>query len=314
MSKGKRNATVPYLQEGERVVLFDGVCRLCSFWARFLLKFDRHRRLKLATVQSEEGQAILSFFAMPLDEYETLLLVESGQMYVKSDAILRILKLLPFPWPALSCFRLIPPSVRDWIYDRVARNRYRLFGKQLECALPRAEDRARFISKKKSPEMEIRKALPTDFEQIWPIFFQVVSAGDTYAYAPDTSRDQAYKIWMDVPRKTYVCEEAGEILGTYYLKTNQAGPGSHVCNCGYMVAASARGRGLASAMCEHSQDVARELGYRAMQFNFVASTNQGAVRLWKKLGFDEVGRLPGAFNHPTAGFVDALVMYKTLVD
>ena len=148
MPEGNRNATVPYLQEGERVVLFDGVCRLCSFWARFLLKFDRHCRLKLATVQSEEGQAILSFFDMPLDEYETLLLVESGQMYVKSDAIFRILKLLPFPWPTLTCFRLIPQSVREWIYDRVARNRYRWFGKKSDCAVPSAEEEARFLSKK----------------------------------------------------------------------------------------------------------------------------------------------------------------------
>lgn len=160
--------------------------------------------------------------------------------------------------------------------------------------------------------MELREALPTDFEQIWPIFHEVVSAGDTYAYAPETSRDEARKIWMDAPRKTYVCEENGKILGTYYLKTNQAGPGSHVCNCGYMVAASARGRGLASAMCEHSQNVAQELGYEAMQFNFVASSNEGAVRLWQKLGFEVVGRLPGAFNHPDQGYVDALVMYKWL--
>ncbi|MCQ3828102.1 GNAT family N-acetyltransferase [Microbulbifer elongatus] len=162
--------------------------------------------------------------------------------------------------------------------------------------------------------MEIREALPTDFEQVWPIFYQVVNAGETYAYATETSREEAYKIWMEAPRKTFVCEEDGEILGTYYLKTNQPGPGAHVCNCGYMVAANARGRGLASAMCEHSQKTARELGYRAMQFNFVAVTNEGAVRLWKKLGFAEVGRLPGAFNHPSAGYVDALVMYKTLVD
>lgn len=160
--------------------------------------------------------------------------------------------------------------------------------------------------------MEIREARPIDFEQIWPIFHQVVRAADTYAYAPDTSREEAYKIWMEMPLKTYVCEVGGEILGTYYLKTNHAGPGAHVCNCGYMVAANARGRGLASAMCDHSQQVALELGFKAMQFNFVASTNVGAVRLWKKLGFDQVGRLPEAFNHPTAGYVDAFVMYKWL--
>ena len=160
--------------------------------------------------------------------------------------------------------------------------------------------------------MNIRKAINSDFDQIWPIFHEVVSAGETYAYPRDTSKEQALKIWIDTPRVTYVFEEAGKVLGTYYLKTNQQGPGDHVCNCGYMVSTTARGRGLATAMCEHSQHIARELGYKAMQFNFVASTNDGAVRLWNKLGFETVGRLPKAFNHPLQGYVDALVMYKWL--
>lgn len=150
MADGNLQSAVPYLQGGDRVVLFDGVCRLCSAWARFLLKFDRDRRFKLATVQSEEGQAILAFFRMPLEEYDTLLLVESRQVYVKSDAILRILKQLPFPWPALSFFRLIPPSIRDWVYDRIARNRYRLFGKKAVCVVPSAQDADRFLVKKTS--------------------------------------------------------------------------------------------------------------------------------------------------------------------
>lgn len=163
-------------------------------------------------------------------------------------------------------------------------------------------------------ENRIREARPEDFEAIWPIFHEVVRAGDTYAYETDTSRDQAFRIWMENPRKTFVYEDGREILATYYLKTNQAGPGAHVCNCGYMVASSARGHGLASAMCEHSQQVARELGYKAMQFNFVASSNTGAVRLWQKLGFEIVGRLPDAFLHPVQGYVDALVMYKWLIE
>src|SRR5690606_26260137 len=102
------------------------------------------------------------------------------------------------------------------------------------------------------------------------------------------------------------------ILGTYFIKNNQDGPGDHVCNCGYMVASAARGRGLATAMCEHSQRIARQLGYLAMQFNLVVSTNERAVQLWSRLGFATVGRLPRAFRHPTLGFVDALVMYKWL--
>jgi len=160
--------------------------------------------------------------------------------------------------------------------------------------------------------MTIREAVKADFDSIWPIFREIVSAGDTYAYAADTTKEQAFKIWIETPKKTYVLEEEGSILGTYFLKTNQAGPGSHVCNCGYMVSSSARGRGLATAMCEHSQKVARALGYKAMQFNFVASSNEGAVRLWGKLGFETVGCLPKAFNHPTLGYVDAIVMYKWL--
>lgn len=159
--------------------------------------------------------------------------------------------------------------------------------------------------------MQIREATETDFEEIWPIFHEIASAGETHAYPRNTSKEEAKKIWMRLPRKTYVAEEE-QILGTYYIKTNQAGPGSHVCNCGYMVSSKARGKGLATALSEHSQRIAIELGYKAMQFNFVAVSNDGAVRLWKKLGFDIVGRLPKAFNHPVQDCVDALVMYKWL--
>ena len=162
--------------------------------------------------------------------------------------------------------------------------------------------------------MNIREATRADFDLIWPIFHEIVAAGDTYAYPADTTKEQALKIWLDTSRRTYVFEEDGAVLGTYYLKTNQGGPGDHVCNCGYMVSSGARDRGLATAMCEHSQKVARELGYKAMQFNFVATSNEGAVRLWDKLGFTTVGRLPRAFRHPSKGYVDALVMYKWLDD
>jgi L-amino acid N-acyltransferase YncA len=160
--------------------------------------------------------------------------------------------------------------------------------------------------------MHIREATIADFDQIWPIFQSIVAAGETYTYPRETTREQAISLWLETPRKTFVAEENGDILGTYYIKTNQPGGGAHVCNCGYMVSSAARGRGLASSMCEHSQQIARSLGYLAMQFNFVASTNEGALRLWTKLGFETVGRLPKAFNHPTQGYVDAMVMYKWL--
>jgi len=160
--------------------------------------------------------------------------------------------------------------------------------------------------------MNIREASLEDFDEIWPIFNEIVSAGASYAYAVDTTKAEATKIWLESPRKTYVFEEDGHIVGSYILKTNQAGPGNHVCNCGYMVAAKARGKGLATAMCLHSQEVAIELGYKAMQFNFVSTSNVGAVRLWHKLGFATVGHLPKAFDDPKKGYVDALVMYKWL--
>ena len=160
--------------------------------------------------------------------------------------------------------------------------------------------------------MNIREATLVDFDLIWPIFKDVVTAGDTYAYPTDTTKEQAFELWMELPRKTFVIEDNDHVVGTYYIKTNQGGPGCHVCNCGYMVSSHARGRGLATAMCEHSQEIAREFGYKAMQFNFVASTNLTALKLWGKLGFETVGRLPNAFNHPVEGFIDALVMFKWL--
>ncbi len=158
----------------------------------------------------------------------------------------------------------------------------------------------------------IREATKEDWPLLWPIFQTIVEAGDTYAYDPTTNYEQGRTLWLDKPRQTFLFEDAGEVLGTYYIKTNQGGPGDHVCNCGYMVSDRARGRGIARQMCEHSQIIAREMGYQAMQFNFVASSNAGAVALWQKLGFETVGRLPGAFKHPSQGYVDALVMYKSL--
>jgi L-amino acid N-acyltransferase YncA len=127
--------------------------------------------------------------------------------------------------------------------------------------------------------------------------------------------DQARRMWLEITEAAYVAQDDdGELVGTYYIKPNQPTLGAHVANCGYMVAEQARGRGVASAMCEHSQEEAIRLGYRAMQFNLVVKTNQASVHLWKKMGFRVVGTLPGAFNHSKLGFVDAFVMYKVLVD
>lgn len=162
--------------------------------------------------------------------------------------------------------------------------------------------------------MKIRAANPGDFDQIWPIFHEIVSAGQTYAFEPEMTKAQAYDLWMESPNGTFVVEVAGQILGTYFIKTNFSGPGSHVCNCGYMVSGQARGKGLATAMCEHSQQVAVEMGFKAMQFNQVVETNIGAVRLWQSLGFEIVGTIPKAFLHPEHGYVGAHVMYKWLAE
>ncbi len=158
----------------------------------------------------------------------------------------------------------------------------------------------------------IRDATKADAEVIWSILEPIIRAGDTYALDKDLSRDEALEYWMALGQKCFVAEIDGTVCGTYYLKPNQAGGGAHVANCGYIVAEEARGHGLARAMCKHSQELACDLGYTAMQFNFVVSTNWRALTLWQSLGFKRVGRLPKAFDHPSKGLVDALVLFKGL--
>ncbi|MDA7423563.1 GNAT family N-acetyltransferase [Thalassococcus lentus] len=160
--------------------------------------------------------------------------------------------------------------------------------------------------------MHIRPYEPRDADAVTDILMPVFRAGDTYAIDPDILPADALAYWTGPERAVFVAEEDDVLLGTYYIVRNQKGGGSHVCNCGYVTAAKARGRGVARAMLTHSLEVAPRLGFRAMQYNFVVSTNTRAVDIWQKAGFEIVGRLPGAFQHPTAGFVDALVMYKAL--
>jgi ribosomal protein S18 acetylase RimI-like enzyme len=160
--------------------------------------------------------------------------------------------------------------------------------------------------------MEIRQAQPCDARAIAEIILPIFREGSTYTIDPGISDADALSYWIAPDKDTFVAEDDGAIVGTYYMRANQAGGGRHVCNCGYITDGRTTGRGIARAMCLHSLDHARAQGYRAMQFNFVVSTNERAVRLWQSLGFAIVGRLPGAFRHPTMGFVDALVMYQTL--
>lgn len=160
--------------------------------------------------------------------------------------------------------------------------------------------------------LTIRLAGTADADAVWSILEPVIRAGETYTLPRDLSREEALTYWFSSNHEVFVAEEGGQVAGTYFLHPNQRGGGSHVANCGYMTAAQATGRGVARAMCLHSLEHARSRGYRAMQFNFVVSTNERAVRLWQHLGFEIVGRLPEAFEHPSLGFVDAFVMYRML--
>lgn len=160
--------------------------------------------------------------------------------------------------------------------------------------------------------LTIRKAESRDAGAIAAIILPIIREGATYALDPSMSESEALAYWMAADKETFVAEQDGVVLGTYFMRPNQAGGGRHVCNCGYMTMPAASGRGIARRMCEHSLAHARSRGYRAMQFNFVISTNERAVRLWQSLGFEIVGRLPAAFDHPSMGHVDALVMYQQL--
>ena len=160
--------------------------------------------------------------------------------------------------------------------------------------------------------MQIRPAQSSDAQAIAEIIIPVFREGATYTIDPGIREAEALAYWLAADKETFVAEADGVVLGTYFMRPNQAGGGRHVCNCGYMTRTGATGRGIARAMCLHSLEHARSRGYRAMQFNFVVATNERAVKLWQSLGFEIVGRLPDAFQHPVHGFVDALIMYQLL--
>jgi ribosomal protein S18 acetylase RimI-like enzyme len=185
--------------------------------------------------------------------------------------------------------------------------------------------------------MEIRTATNADRDAIWNIFHEIVAAGDTYAFDPNTSQGEALAYWFRADTHTYVAEihrqSVGEavgfpgtatpsptigtkdrvIAGTYILRPNQPGPGSHIANAAFMVTSNAQGSGVGRAMAEHCLSEARRMGFRAMQFNFVVSTNTPAIYLWKQLGFEIIGTLPGAFRHPEKGYVDVYIMFRSLL-
>jgi ribosomal protein S18 acetylase RimI-like enzyme len=160
--------------------------------------------------------------------------------------------------------------------------------------------------------LKIRRAGPDDHPAIWSIIGPVIAAGETYTLDPAMGEAEALAYWFSPEKQTFVAEHEGGILGTGYWRANQAGGGAHVANAGFMTAAGATGRGVARAMAQHAMAEAKTAGYLAMQFNFVVITNERAVRLWRSLGFETVGRLPKAFKHPNEGFVDSLIMFRAL--
>jgi L-amino acid N-acyltransferase YncA len=170
--------------------------------------------------------------------------------------------------------------------------------------------------------MKIRAATETDCDGIWGIFHEVIAAGETYPIDPDISRDDAMAYWFQPGAHAYVAEqrlrsggkEKKQIIGSYTVHPNQSGGGAHVANAAFIVAKGARGQGIGRVLGEHCFTEARRLGFRAMQFNFVVSSNESAVHLWRDLGFKIVGTLPAAFRHPEKNYVDVYVMYRSLLD
>ena len=159
--------------------------------------------------------------------------------------------------------------------------------------------------------MLIRDATQEDWPAIWPIVRAVVTAGETFTWDRDVTEERAKASWMN-GRAFVALDEDGAVIGTAEMRRNQGGPGSHVANAGFMVAAGHEGKGVGRALARHVLDQARADGYRAMQFNAVAESNTRAVGLWQSLGFEILATIPEGFRHPVKGYVGLLVMYRSL--
>jgi ribosomal protein S18 acetylase RimI-like enzyme len=159
---------------------------------------------------------------------------------------------------------------------------------------------------------EIRKAEPRDKGAIWRIIRSVIAGGDTYVFTPGSSEEMMMAYWFSPEKVNYVAILDGAVVGTFWLKPNHPGLGSHVANAAYMVAPEAVGRGVGRRMAEFSIQEAVALGFKAMQFNFVVKSNTIAVNLWKSLGFEIIGEIPDAFDHIENGLTNAYIMYRRL--
>lgn len=161
--------------------------------------------------------------------------------------------------------------------------------------------------------LDVRPATNADWPAMWPIFHEIVLAGDTFSYDPAMTSEEARRGWLaPAPAETWLAAEGEQVLGFYHLVPNQGGPGAHVANASYMVGTALRGRGIGRLLVEHSLRRAREAGFRGIQFNAVAATNTYAIKLYQDLGFETIGAVPGGFRHPEQGFVDLLIMYRAL--
>lgn len=157
-----------------------------------------------------------------------------------------------------------------------------------------------------------RRVIPQDADALWAIIEPIIRTGDTWVFAPDSTREKMLDIWFDSQKMSYVCEFEEQIVGTFFLKANQSDLGNHVANAGYMVHPNFRKMGIAEAMCRFSMAEAKLLNFKAMQFNIVVASNVGAVRLWQKCGFDIIGTIPKVFQHQSLGLTDALIMHQFL--
>ncbi|MBL7817026.1 MAG: GNAT family N-acetyltransferase [Saprospiraceae bacterium] len=160
--------------------------------------------------------------------------------------------------------------------------------------------------------LNIRKAHLSDAEDIWDIIREVITAGDTYTFDPQTPKEKMLAYWLAPDKHTYVAESDNRIVGTFIIKDNQPDLGSHVANAGYMTAPHAFGQGIGRKMCAFSLEEAKRLGYLAMQFNIVIKSNERAVKLWQQMGFSIIGEIPEAFQHQSLGLTNAYIMYRKL--